>query len=95
MSSSNIYSLGFGLSTRNSKKEIIEVFYPNPLLSPSQQLGDAITAVCNTEDEGNGVIELQAATVVSFGHAITGADVGVTVTIAVSEATQVPNVTVT
>jgi 2,3,4,5-tetrahydropyridine-2,6-dicarboxylate N-succinyltransferase len=73
MSSSNIYSLGFGLATRNSKKEIIEVFYPNPLLSPSQQLGDAITAVCNTEDEGNGVIELQAATLARLNQSLTDA----------------------
>ncbi len=58
MTSSNVHSIGFGLATENSRNEIIEVFYPQPILAPTEALMDAITAVCNTEDDGNGVVLL-------------------------------------
>lgn len=55
----NIYSLGFGVGTKNQKGEWLEVFYPSPLLKPSKPIIDAVNRVldCN---ESNHVIELSS-----------------------------------
>ncbi len=36
------FALGFGIGTRNSRDEWLEVFFPRPLLNPDQQTLDAI-----------------------------------------------------
>jgi len=42
MSESNLHSYGFGLASQNSKKQIIEVFFPNPVLKPSANLAKVL-----------------------------------------------------
>ena len=36
-----LYSLGFGVGTHNSKGEWLEVFYPQPLLNPAENVAAA------------------------------------------------------
>ena len=36
------YALGLGLGTRNSNGDWLEVFFPNPVLSPSDELVAAL-----------------------------------------------------
>ena len=74
MTSSNVHSIGFGLATENSKGEIIEVFYPQPLLAPSETLMEAITAVCKTEDGGNGVVLLDSSLLANLQSALSAAN---------------------
>lgn len=57
MSSSELYSFALGIASKNGAGEIIEVFYPKPLLSPSETVSAAVLAQANTID-GNGYCEL-------------------------------------
>lgn len=52
-SSTNLHSLGIGLATTNSAGEIIEVFYPRPLLAPDTALSTAICSAlsCTVSDQ--------------------------------------------
>ncbi len=52
-----IYSLGVGLATKNSQDELIEVYYPRPLLQPSAKL---VAGIANTlsYSGGNQVIRI-------------------------------------
>ena len=36
-----LYSIGIGVGTQNHKQEWLEVFYPSPLLNPSDEIADA------------------------------------------------------
>ena len=42
---SDIHSFAIGIATQNSKHEVIEVFYPAPRLSPSQDISKALRGV--------------------------------------------------
>ena len=44
MNDTTIHSLGFGLATRNAKNEIIEVYYPQPVVSPDTALSSLLLA---------------------------------------------------
>jgi 2,3,4,5-tetrahydropyridine-2,6-dicarboxylate N-succinyltransferase len=57
MSGNEIHSYALGIATQNSKQEIIEVFYPKPLINPTAESASAIINLC-TEVSGNGFIEL-------------------------------------
>lgn len=41
----NLYSLGLGVGTRNTKDEWLEVFYPHPLLHPAPALCQAVADI--------------------------------------------------
>tara|TARA_Y100000031_G_scaffold72205_1_gene79767 strand:+ start:322 stop:1362 length:1041 start_codon:yes stop_codon:yes gene_type:complete len=56
--SNTIHSFGFGLATTNSAGEIIEVYYPEPRISPSPQLTQALSEICKLEEDANVVLEL-------------------------------------
>lgn len=58
MSNTTIHSLGLGLATRNAKKEIIEVYYPGPLLSPDAALSSVLLAGCAAQAGENSVTEI-------------------------------------
>lgn len=53
----NLYSIGFGIGTRNAEDNWLEVFYPHPLLNPSQPVADVFIDVLNYTG-GNDVFEL-------------------------------------
>jgi len=59
---SDTASLGFGLglATTNSNGEIIEVFYPQPEISPARSLTDAVMNVCGLETGSNHCVELDS-----------------------------------
>ncbi|GJM14558.1 MAG: 2,3,4,5-tetrahydropyridine-2,6-dicarboxylate N-succinyltransferase [Pseudohongiella sp.] len=50
MTNSSYHSLALGLATRNSKADIIEVFYPEPVLHPSAELVDLAATVTSQEN---------------------------------------------
>jgi len=51
------FSLAFGTATKNRDEKIIEAFFPNPLLNPSDDLVATIGAIAGYEN-GNQVIEI-------------------------------------
>ena len=61
MSGNEIHSYALGIATQNSNNEIIEVFYPQPLLSPSSELTSVILDLF-AEVSGNGYVDLSADT---------------------------------
>ncbi|GAB7226034.1 2,3,4,5-tetrahydropyridine-2,6-dicarboxylate N-succinyltransferase [Vibrio owensii] len=54
------FSLAFGTATKNRDGKIIEAFFPNPVLNPSEALVNALAAVAGYE-QGNQAIEISAA----------------------------------
>ena len=52
-----MYSLAFGIGTRNSKQEWLEVFFPEPLFKPGSELISQISGVLGYEG-GNRDIDL-------------------------------------
>ena len=48
----NIHSYAFGLGTRNSQGEIIEVYYPKPQIHPSKIEIQRLVELSNLEDTG-------------------------------------------
>ncbi|HHX8463499.1 TPA: 2,3,4,5-tetrahydropyridine-2,6-dicarboxylate N-succinyltransferase [Vibrio diabolicus] len=54
------FSLAFGTATKNRDGKIIEAFFPNPVLNPSDALVNALAAVAGYE-QGNQAIEISAA----------------------------------
>lgn len=55
--STTMYSLAFGIGTRNSQDEWLEVFFPRPIFRPSSELVSQIAGAINYEG-GNRDIEL-------------------------------------
>lgn len=70
MSQTALHSFAFGLATRNSHGEIIEVFYPNPVMNPDAELSGLIGKIgsgdncCLSIDE-----DLQIALYTALNHA--------------------------
>ncbi|EOG1047742.1 2,3,4,5-tetrahydropyridine-2,6-dicarboxylate N-succinyltransferase [Vibrio fluvialis] len=54
------FALGFGTATQNRDGKIIEVFFPTPILNPSDQLVADLAAVAGYS-EGNQALEITAA----------------------------------
>jgi 2,3,4,5-tetrahydropyridine-2-carboxylate N-succinyltransferase len=57
--SEQLFSVGFGTGTQNTKGEWLEVFYPSPVLNASKELGDVVKNVLGY-DAGNQIINLDA-----------------------------------
>ncbi|MFT5084459.1 MAG: 2,3,4,5-tetrahydropyridine-2-carboxylate N-succinyltransferase [Lentisphaeria bacterium] len=53
----DLYSLGLGIGTKNSKGDWLEVYYPAPLLQPSTEVSRAIAGVIGYQG-GNHAVEL-------------------------------------
>ena len=53
----DLYSLAIGVGTQNSQNEWLEVFYPQPLLNPSEAISAAVASVVGYS-EGNHAFEL-------------------------------------
>ncbi|KJS08052.1 MAG: 2,3,4,5-tetrahydropyridine-2,6-carboxylate N-succinyltransferase [Gammaproteobacteria bacterium BRH_c0] len=63
-----LHSLGLGIGTRNSKGEWLEIFYPQPLLSPSTAAADVISNVTGLAN-GNGFADLDDDTLAQLASA--------------------------
>jgi len=53
----SIFALAFGIATKNCDNKIIEAFFPNPLLNPSDDLVAVVGAIVGYE-KGNQTIEI-------------------------------------
>ncbi|MDG3087351.1 2,3,4,5-tetrahydropyridine-2,6-dicarboxylate N-succinyltransferase [Vibrio hannami] len=62
------FSLAFGTATKNNAGKIIEAFFPNPVLNPSEALVAAIAKVSGYE-AGNQAIEVSAETAAELATA--------------------------
>lgn len=58
MSESELHSFGFGIATCNSKDEIIEVFYPDPIIDPNPELASLLYQTCRLEPGQNSTLVL-------------------------------------
>ncbi|MBU2886965.1 2,3,4,5-tetrahydropyridine-2,6-dicarboxylate N-succinyltransferase [Gilvimarinus agarilyticus] len=68
----DLYSVGLGVGTQNSKGEWLEVFYPAPLLNPDAATGKAITDTLGVA-AGNQVVAIDASQAQSLADALTKA----------------------
>ena len=66
----SFFSLGFGIGTQNLNQEWLEVFYPLPLLNPSQSIIDVIKTELSLSDE-NTAIEVSIDQLKSLSEALT------------------------
>lgn len=67
-----LYSLGLGIGTTNSKGEWLEVYYPQPLLNPDGKIGDAVSQALDYSG-GNKAIALDAAKLDKLASALDAA----------------------
>ena len=58
MNDTTIHSLGFGLATRNAKNEIIEVYYPQPVVSPDTTLCSLLLGSYAIQNGENSVTQI-------------------------------------
>ena len=72
MSASPFFSFGFGVGTKNSKGEWLEVFYPQPLLNPAVALVDAVAQTIDYQG-GNQVVEFGADKAAALADALNSA----------------------
>jgi len=64
-----MFSLGFGVATLNNDDQILEVFYPEPILSPSSDLMAAIVAATEYKI-GNHVLRLKPPQIIQISEQI-------------------------
>ncbi|HEY7865402.1 MAG TPA: 2,3,4,5-tetrahydropyridine-2,6-dicarboxylate N-succinyltransferase [Psychromonas sp.] len=67
------FALSFGTATKNRDQKIIEAFFPNPILNPSDDLVSVIGAITGYE-QGNQVIEIKAEMCEHLAAAFNGAN---------------------
>ncbi|MFT6926064.1 MAG: 2,3,4,5-tetrahydropyridine-2-carboxylate N-succinyltransferase [Psychromonas sp.] len=67
------FALAFGTATKNRDQKIIEAFFPNPILNPSDDLVSVIGAITGYE-QGNEVIEIKAEMSEHLAAAFNGAN---------------------
>ena len=70
--SEQIFSIGLGLGTQNSKGEWLEVFYPQPVLKPDAALTETLCASLNYNG-GNQAIALDNDQLDTLESALTAA----------------------
>lgn len=67
------FALAFGTATKNRDQKIIEAFFPNPILDPSDDLVSVIGAITGYE-QGNQVIEIKTEMSEHLAAAFNGAN---------------------
>jgi len=67
------FSIAFGTATKNRDQKIIEAFFPNPILNPSDDLVATIAAITGYEN-GNQVIEVTRDVAAKLAAAFNDAD---------------------
>ncbi len=68
-----MYSLAFGIGTKNKTGEWLEVYFPAPIFNPADELVEAISGVLQY-DGGNQDIDLDDKTIGNLSAAITNPD---------------------
>lgn len=66
MTSTTLHSFAFGVATKNSKGDIIEVFYPRPMFSPDAALTAIVAAATHSAAGENHVVELNKVTLLQL-----------------------------
>jgi len=69
----SIFALAFGTATKNRDQKIIEAFFPNPLLNPSEDLVAVVGALAGYQG-GNATIEISTEVAEQLSAAFNGAD---------------------
>ena len=67
------FALAFGTATKNRDQKIIEAFFPNPLLNPSEDLVAIVGALVGYQG-GNATLEVSAEVAEQLSAAFNGAD---------------------
>ncbi len=60
MSKTPLHSFAFGLATTNSSGEIIEVYYPGPVMQPNADLSTLIINACKVQPSSNCTLTIDA-----------------------------------
>jgi 2,3,4,5-tetrahydropyridine-2-carboxylate N-succinyltransferase len=66
--SKTLFAVGFGVGTRNQKGDWLEVFYPAPLVNPTNGIIEALSALGYSE--GNAVVDLDQAKLGALENAL-------------------------
>ena len=64
--SSTLHSFGIGLATLDSQGAVIEVYYPDPRINPSEELSKLLRQLCNPEGDTNTFTELDAGSIIKL-----------------------------
>ncbi len=67
--SHTLFSIAFGVGTRNRTEQWLEVFFPKPLLQPSDVFTERVKAILGYEG-GNQIIDFNFATASDLAHAL-------------------------
>jgi 2,3,4,5-tetrahydropyridine-2-carboxylate N-succinyltransferase len=70
MNSSILHAFAFGIATKNSQGDIIEVYYPDPLINPDRNYADAVLKVIEYTEYTNGFTELNSEIVAELAAAL-------------------------
>lgn len=74
MSSATLFSYGFGVATKNASQEIIEVFYPQPVIAPDADISAILCKHFNHADASCNTYELDDAGIADLSSALQGVD---------------------
>lgn len=74
MSSATLFSYGFGVATRNASQEIIEVFFPQPVIAPGADISTVLCQHFNHPDASCNTYELDDAGIADLASALQGVD---------------------
>lgn len=72
MSANSLHSFAFGIASKNSKAEIIEVYYPRPVLAPPPGLAELLFDNLPASSGENSVIELDVPVLASLQESMLG-----------------------
>lgn len=67
-----LFSIGIGIGTQNANGEWLEVYYPQPLLNPSEAISQAVIGASGYS-EGNQALDLDAKATAALGEALSQA----------------------
>jgi 2,3,4,5-tetrahydropyridine-2-carboxylate N-succinyltransferase len=76
----DLFSIGLGVGTQNSAGQWLEIFYPAPLLSPSADIAQAITAAVGYTT-GNAALALTVAQAAALANELEGLDADLAATV--------------
>ncbi len=68
-----LHSAGIGLATKNSSDELIEVYYPRPMLQPDPEVMATLAGIAGYE-QGNTTVRISVDQVAAIGEAVKARD---------------------
>ena len=69
--STSIYALGIGVGTQNASGDWLEIFYPLPLFTPTENLGSALDILAC--EPGNSTTAIEPSIIPALAEALAGA----------------------